>query len=165
MPLGKHGDKQIGTNFWKGKRVLITGHTGFKGSWLTIWLSQLGAKVSGISLQPVTTPNLFTLAGVDNLGASIFCDIRDAVPLRQHINEIQAEIVFHLAAQPLVRASYRDPVGTFSSNVIGSINLLESLRSQDALKAVVMITTDKVYRNEEWCWAYRETDRDEMRIN
>lgn len=158
MPLGKHGNQQIGTNFWKGKSVLITGHTGFKGSWLAIWLNQLGAKVSGISLQPITTPNLFTLAGVDKLGASIFCDIRDLVPLREHIDEIQAEIVFHLAAQPLVRASYRDPVGTFSSNVMGSINLLESLRFQDALKAVVMITTDKVYRNEEWCWAYRETD-------
>ena len=158
MPLGNHGNNQIETNFWKGKSVLITGHTGFKGSWLAIWLSQLGAKVFGISLQPATTPNLFTLAGVDRLCASIFCDIRDLVPLRKHIDEIQAEIVFNLAAQPLVRASYRDPVGTFSSNVMGSINLLETLRFQDTLKAVVMITTDKVYRNEEWCWAYRETD-------
>lgn len=144
--------------FWQGKRVLLTGHTGFKGSWLALWLSRLGARVTGVSLPPVTTPNLYTLARIDTLCDSCFCDIRDAEKLAELIVAARPEVVFHLAAQPLVRASYRDPVSTFSTNVMGGVHLLEALRRVESLRAAVMITTDKVYRNNESCWPYREDD-------
>jgi CDP-glucose 4,6-dehydratase len=144
--------------FWQGKRVLLTGHTGFKGSWLTIWLHRLGAKVTGVSLAPRTTPNLFTLAKLDSLCASHFCDIRDEAGLATIIHAAKPEIVLHLAAQPLVRASYRQPVETFATNVMGTAHLLNALRGMESVRVAVMVTTDKVYRNNEWHWPYREHD-------
>lgn len=144
--------------FWRGKRVLVTGHTGFKGSWFTLWLSKLGAKVTGIALPPNTHPNLFTLAKSAELSDSHFCDLRDYPRLKVLVCNARPEIVFHLAAQPLVRESYRVPVDTFSTNVMGTVNLLEALRGLDCLLAGVFITTDKVYGNKEWLWAYREND-------
>lgn len=144
--------------FWAGRRVLLTGHTGFKGGWLAIWLHRLGARVTGISLTPATRPNLFELAEVGDLTASHLVDVRDAQALRGIVAEADPEVVFHLAAQPLVRASYRDPLGTFASNVQGTANLLDALRPLTALRAVVAITTDKVYRNLEQAFPYRETD-------
>jgi len=145
-------------NFWHGKRVLLTGHSGFKGSWLAIWLSELGAEVTGISLAPNTSPNLFSLAAVAPLCDSYFCDIRDADAVAARVRAVRPEIIFHLAAQPLVRASYRDPVHTFSINVMGTVHLLEAVRQCDSVRVAVMVTTDKVYRNKEWVWPYREDD-------
>jgi CDP-glucose 4,6-dehydratase len=147
-----------GSNFWDGKRVLVTGHSGFKGSWLTLWLKSLGAKVTGISLPPNTAPSLFTLANIDQKCNSQFCDIRDLSALVAAFNEAQPEIVFHLAAQPLVRKSYRDPIETFSTNVMGTVNVLEALRVYDGTRVAVMITTDKVYRNHEILVPYGEDD-------
>jgi CDP-glucose 4,6-dehydratase len=144
--------------FWKGKRVLLTGQTGFKGAWLALWLHRLGADVVGISLPPTTTPNLFTLANVPSLCDSHFCDIRDAESLAALVQRSQPEVVFHLAAQALVRASYRDPLTTFASNVMGTANTLDALRALDSVRAVVVITTDKVYQNLEQPLPYRETD-------
>lgn len=145
-------------NFWRGKRVLITGHTGFKGSWLTIWLQRLGAQVTGVALEPNTKPNLFELAHVAENINSCFCDIRDPLALAKIIHEARPELVFHLAAQPLVRASYRDPLTTFATNVMGTAHLLDALRNSANVKVAVMVTTDKVYRNNEWFYPYRETD-------
>ena len=145
-------------NFWQGKRVLITGHTGFKGGWLAIWLQRLGANVTGIALAPNTTPNLFELAHIEDGMTSHFCDIRDATKLTEITRDARPEIVFHLAAQPLVRASYRDPLVTYATNIMGTANLLDALRGLDSIKVAVMITTDKVYRNNEWLYPYRETD-------
>lgn len=144
--------------FWSGKRVLLTGHTGFKGAWLTTWLHQLGAKTSGISLPPSTRPSLYSLAEIESLCSSHFCDIRDRNALANLVHDAQPEIVLHLAAQPLVRASYRDPVETFSTNVMGTAHVLDALRGLDSVKVAVLITTDKVYRNNEWPWPYREQD-------
>jgi len=146
------------SNFWRGKRVLLTGHTGFKGGWLALWLHRLGAEVTGISQPPNTDPNLFDLANIHNLCRSHFCDIRDAKKLAMLIKQAQPEIVFHLAAQPLVRESYRLPLETFSTNVMGTAHVLDALRGLDGVRAVVMVTTDKVYHNNEWLWAYREDD-------
>jgi CDP-glucose 4,6-dehydratase len=147
-----------GSGFWAGKRVLLTGHTGFKGSWLALWLHRLGAEVTGISLPPVTTPNLFSLAKVEQLCQNHFCDIRDAATLADVIKAARSEIVFHLAAQPLVRASYREPRETFATNVMGTTHVLDALRGLDTVRVAVMVTTDKVYRNNEWPWPYREDD-------
>lgn len=144
--------------FWRGKRVLLTGHTGFKGAWMALWLHRLGAEVTGISLAPATEPNLYTLLGIDQITDSNFCDICDAVSLATLINKTQPEIVFHLAAQALVRASYREPLTTFATNVQGTANVLDALRSVDSVKAVVAVTTDKVYKNIEQSYPYRETD-------
>lgn len=144
--------------FWRGKRVLLTGHTGFKGAWLALWLARLGANVTGISLPPATTPNLFSLARVQETCDSHFCDIRDAGRLANLISSANADVVFHLAAQPLVRASYRDPLGTFATNVQGTAHVLEAVRGSPATRVVVAITTDKVYRNLEQPYPYRETD-------
>ena len=144
--------------FWRGKRVLLTGHTGFKGAWLTYWLNRLGAQVTGVSLPPVTEPNLFSLAKIDQRCKSHFCDITDRKKLHELIQRAQPEILFHLAAQSLVRPSYREPVSTFATNVMGTVNVLDALRDLDSIKAAVMITTDKVYHNHEWSWPYRESD-------
>ncbi|WP_275097488.1 CDP-glucose 4,6-dehydratase [Sedimenticola hydrogenitrophicus] len=146
------------SGFWRGKRVLVTGHTGFKGSWLTLWLHRLGAKVTGISLPPCTTPNLFTLAGIEALCESHLEDIRDSAALTPLIKQVQPDLVFHLAAQPLVRASYRNPVETFATNIMGTTHVLDALRGLDSVRVAVMVTTDKVYRNNEWLWPYREDD-------
>jgi len=151
-------DMTINDMFWLGKRVLITGHTGFKGSWLALWLQQLGAEVVGIALTPNTTPNLFKLALIEKGMNSHFCDIRESSKLRQIVLDANPEIVFHLAAQPLVRPSYRDPLVTYATNIMGTANLLDALRSLDRIKVAVMVTTDKVYLNHEWSYPYRETD-------
>ncbi|MBU0726184.1 MAG: CDP-glucose 4,6-dehydratase [Alphaproteobacteria bacterium] len=145
-------------DFWRGKRVLITGHTGFKGGWLALWLTRLGARVTGIALPPNTSPNLFDLARIADGVDSHFCDIRDADALSRLVRSARPDIVFHLAAQPLVRASYDLPLETFSSNVMGTAHLLEALRGLETVRVAVMVTTDKVYRNHERPQPYREDD-------
>lgn len=147
------------SEFWKGKRVLITGHTGFKGSWLAFWLKTLGADVCGYALAPETQPNLFETLRLESEIQSVNGDIRDLENFDKVLKKFQPEIVFHLAAQSLVRKSYRAPVETYTTNVIGTINVLEAARTVDSVKAVVIITTDKVYENKEWLWAYRENER------
>ncbi|MCG9083918.1 CDP-glucose 4,6-dehydratase [Laribacter hongkongensis] len=148
----------MSTAFWDGKRVLVTGHTGFKGGWLVLWLQRLGALVCGIALPPSTTPNLFELAQVAEDIDSHFCDIRDAERLTTLVRAYRPEIVLHLAAQPLVRASYRDPLATFSSNIMGTAHVLDALRSLESVRVAVMATTDKVYRNLEQPYPFREED-------
>ena len=144
--------------FWRSRRVLLTGHTGFKGSWLTLALERLGAEVTGIGLPPLTTPNLFTEAGIGQLCRSHFLDIRDAAGLAGIVRAARPEIVFHLAAQPLVRESYRDPLTTFETNVMGTAHVLEALRGVDAVRVAVMVTTDKVYRTAQMPGSHREDD-------
>jgi CDP-glucose 4,6-dehydratase len=143
--------------FWKGKRVLLTGHTGFKGAWLSIWLQHLGADVIGLSLAPATQPNLFELAGHTLTGHHTH-DIRDAAGTASLISDARPDIVLHLAAQALVRPSYKDPLGTFETNVMGTANVLDAVRATPSVRAVMAITTDKVYRNLEHAYPYRETD-------
>ena len=144
--------------FWKGKRVLMTGHTGFKGSWLSLWLQSLGAQVVGYALAPPTNPSLFEVAQVGKGMTSIIGDIRDLERLRAVFAEHKPEIVIHMAAQPLVRYSYIEPVETYSTNVMGTVNLLEAVRSTPGVKAVVNVTSDKCYENREWAWGYRENE-------
>ncbi len=134
-------------SFWRGKRVLLTGHSGFKGAWLTVWLNRLGADVTGIGLPPLTEPNLYEAANIAALCRSHFCDIRDGEALAALVRDARPEIVLHLAAQPLVRAGYRAPLVTFETNVMGTAHVLEALRGLEALRAAVMVTTDKVYRD------------------
>lgn len=149
----------IFNNFYKGKRVLVTGHTGFKGSWLSIWLHELGAEVVGVGLDPVTERDNFVLSGIGSkIKADIRVDIRDGRRMKEIFAEYQPEIVFHLAAQPLVRLSYDIPVETYETNVMGTINILEAIRFTDSVKAGVMITTDKCYENKEQIWGYRENE-------
>ncbi len=144
---------------WHGRRVLLTGHTGFKGGWLALWLQRLGAQVAGLALPPPTQPSLFELAGVARGMESHLGDIRDAGALATLVARFQPEVVFHLAAQALVRRSYADPIETFSTNVMGTANLLEAIRAgSPATRAIVVVTTDKCYENREWVWGYRETD-------
>ena len=145
-------------DFWRGKRVLLTGHTGFKGGWLALWLQRLGADVTGIALAPSSTPSLFDEAHVTEGMNSHFCDIRDATALAALLSAARPELVFHLAAQPLVRASYREPLATFATNVMGTAHLLDALRGLDGVRVAVMVTTDKVYRNNEGRYPFLEDD-------
>lgn len=144
--------------FYSGKRVLVTGHTGFKGSWLSRILTLAGAKVTGYSLEPPTTPSLFYTAGLHETMDSVIGDVRDLEHLKKVFDRTQPEIVFHLAAQPIVRDSYKDPVGTYETNVMGTVNVLECVRQFPCVKSVVNVTTDKVYENREWEYGYRECD-------
>lgn len=144
--------------FWQGKRLFITGHTGFKGSWLCLWLNALGAEVTGYALEPPTDPSLFRLCRIDELVHSIQGDIRDADLLYQSIRAAKPEILIHMAAQSLVRDSYVNPVETYAINVMGTVHVLESSRNAGGIKAIVNVTTDKCYENKEWFWGYRENE-------
>jgi len=144
--------------FWKNKRVFVTGHTGFKGSWLCLMLSYLGAKVTGYALKPPTKPNLFELCSIDNLITSVIDDVRNGRELKKSMLKAAPDVVIHMAAQPLVRASYKDPVETYTTNVIGTVNLLEAARSCKSIKAVINVTTDKCYQNREKKTGYKEDE-------
>jgi len=144
--------------FWQGKRVLLTGHTGFKGAWLALWLQHLGANVTGVALAAPTVPSLFELAGLERTMQSHLCDIRDAHALATLVRQARPEIVLHLAAQALVRSSYHDPLQTFSTNIMGTAHVLDALRGLPDTRVAVMVTTDKVYRNLEHHYPYREDD-------
>ena len=151
-------EAQIERAYWRGKRVLVTGHTGFKGGWLTIWLNRMGCNVTGFSLAPTTQPALFEIAKIHGLCENYFGDIRDAHKLKSVFDQARPEIVFHLAAQALVGESYKDPLETFSTNTMGTANVLEAMRHSTSVKAAVMVTTDKVYRNLERFEPYKEQD-------
>lgn len=144
--------------FYRGKRVFVTGHTGFKGSWLCRILVTAGAHVTGYSLEPPTNPNLFSLAGLESRMTSVIGDVRDFVRLKEAFEAAQPEIVLHLAAQPIVRDSYRNPRYTYETNVMGTVNILECVRQSSCVRSVLNVTTDKVYHNSEWVWGYREND-------
>lgn len=149
----------IFNDFYRGKRVLITGHTGFKGSWLAVWLHALGAEVVGVGLDPATDRDNFVLTGIGSkISADIRADIRDRGRIKEIFEQYRPEIVFHLAAQPLVRLSYDIPVETYETNVMGTINVMEAIRATDSVKVGVMITTDKCYENKEQIWGYRENE-------
>jgi len=150
--------RKLFNNAFEGKTVLITGHTGFKGSWLSIWLTELGANVIGYALEPYTANDIFVVAGVDRKMKSNIGDIRDFDKLKKTFNKYQPEIVFHLAAQPLVRLSYAQPRLTYDTNVGGTVNLLECCRAGDSVKVIINVTSDKCYDNKEWMWGYREND-------
>jgi CDP-glucose 4,6-dehydratase len=143
---------------WHGRKVFLTGHTGFKGGWLALWLASKGAHVRGYALDPCTDPNLFTAARIGSVIEDIRGDIRDAASLESAVHSFAPEVVFHMAAQPLVRYSYEDPIGTYETNVIGTARILDSIRRTPSVRGVVCITTDKCYENKEWVWGYRETD-------
>lgn len=145
-------------NFYKGKKVLVTGHTGFKGSWMCKVLTNMGAEVAGYSLNPPTNPSLFEIAEIEKDIKSYIGDIRDLKNLKSVFDEFQPEIVLHLAAQPIVRDSYKDPVYTYETNVMGTVNILECVRNSNSVKSFLNVTTDKVYENKEWCWGYRENE-------
>src|SRR5262249_39385396 len=145
--------------FWRGRRVFVTGHTGFKGSWLCLWLQRLSADVVGYSLPAPTQPSLFEVGGVASAMKSVTGDVRDYARLRDCLSTHRPEVVFHMAAQSVVRQSYKDPVDTYSTNVMGTVHLLEALRHLPRPAAVVNVTTDKTYENREWIWGYRENDR------
>ncbi len=144
--------------FYRGKRVLVTGHTGFKGSWLCRILTLAGAKVTGYSLTPPTEPSLFEIADIGSMVNSVIGDVRDLAHLKQVFDQEQPQIVFHLAAQPIVRDSYKDPVYTYETNVMGTVHVLECIRQTKSVKSFLNVTTDKVYENREWEYGYRETD-------
>ncbi len=148
----------VTASFWHGKKVFLTGHTGFKGAWLCLWLHRLGAEVTGYALEPPTTPSLFELARVGELVTSVIADVRDPERLQAEMVKAAPDIVIHMAAQPLVRDSYKIPVETYATNVMGTVHLLEAVRCTPAVKAVVNVTTDKVYENREWHWGYRENE-------
>lgn len=150
---------QVDPQFWKGKKVFLTGHTGFKGSWLSLWLTSMGAKVTGYALTPNTAPNLFDVLAIDSLiEKSHIADIRDLSSLQKAMSSANPDVVIHMAAQPLVRYSYANPVETYATNVMGTVHVLESARSINALRATVIVTTDKCYENKEWVWGYRENE-------
>jgi CDP-glucose 4,6-dehydratase len=144
--------------FWFKKRVFITGHTGFKGSWLCLWLSSVGAEVTGYALQPPTDPSLYRLGKIDDLVTSIIADVRDGAALKNAMADAMPDVVIHMAAQPLVRDSYKVPVDTYAINVMGTVNLFEAVRQCSSVRAVINVTTDKCYENHEWVWGYREQE-------
>jgi CDP-glucose 4,6-dehydratase len=151
--------RQSTNDFFKGKKVFLTGHTGFKGAWLSLWLHSLGAQVTGYALEPPTNPSLFELARVGELVDSVLADVRDLDRLKWEMAKAAPEIVIHMAAQPLVRESYRNPVETYAINVMGTVHLMEAVRYCPSVRAVVNVTTDKVYENREWAWGYRENEK------
>jgi CDP-glucose 4,6-dehydratase len=152
-------DMEMNKEFWQNKKVFITGHTGFKGGWLSIWLQSMGAEVHGYSLSPSTETNFYGVAKVaKGMATSTIADVRDGTNFSKTMMLIEPEIVFHLAAQPLVRYSYEQPLETYMVNVIGTVNMLEAVRQTPSVKAVVNITTDKCYENREWLWGYRENE-------
>nr|WP_298994340.1 CDP-glucose 4,6-dehydratase [uncultured Polaribacter sp.] len=149
---------EVSKEFWKSKKVFLTGHTGFKGSWLSLWLQSMGAIVKGYSLEPNTTPNLFSSANVSENMDSEVGDIRDLSQISKSMTTFNPDVLIHMAAQPLVRLSYQEPVETYTTNVIGTVNVLEAARKCSNLKAIVSVTTDKCYENKEWDWGYRENE-------
>lgn len=148
----------VSDRFWKGRRVLVTGHTGFKGGWLSLWLHRLGARVTGFSLPPPTEPSFFEQTRLCDLVTHIEGDVRDLAAVEAAVRHARPEVVFHLAAQPLVRLSYEQPVETYATNVMGTVHLLDACRRSKGVKAVVCVTSDKCYENREWVWPYREGD-------
>ncbi len=144
--------------FWNGKRVLVTGHTGFKGSWLSLWLQRMNSTVRGLGLYPPTEPALFEEANVSSGMQHHLCDIRDLPAVHNHVNEFRPQVIFHMAAQPLVRKSYQEPVETYATNVMGTVHLLEAARECTDVRSIVNVTTDKCYENREWVWGYREDE-------
>jgi len=148
----------LNRSFWNGRRVFLTGHTGFKGSWLSLWLDALGANVTGYALDPPTNPSLFVQAGVGDLVHSVRADVRDFSRLSAAINECRPDVVIHMAAQSVVRRGYDDPIETYSSNVMGTVHLLEAVRRLQQPCVVVNVTSDKCYENQEWAWGYRENE-------
>ncbi len=157
MDLGEGALEDV-VDQWRGRRVFLTGHTGFKGGWLALWLARRGAQVRGYALDPPSDPNLFTAASVASALDDVRGDIRDCGRLESAMTEFRPEVVFHLAAQPILRRSYADPLGTFSTNVMGTAHVLEAVRKTSNVRAVVCVTSDKCYQNQEWDWPYRETD-------
>jgi CDP-glucose 4,6-dehydratase len=148
----------VDNNFWRGKRVFLTGHTGFKGSWMALWLQAMGAHVKGFALEPNTTPSLFNEANVAQHMESVTGDIRDADAIARGMSVFNPDILIHMAAQPLVRQSYEAPVETYGTNVMGTVHVLEAARKCDRLRAIINVTTDKCYENREWEWPYREDE-------
>ena len=161
MELGSGSLESLGMNgeFWSQRRVFVTGHTGFKGSWLSLWLQEVGAKVHGFAMPPPTEPNLFTVAGIQaGMAGHTVGDIRDLALLTDAMRSARPEIVLHLAAQPLVRYSYANPLETHSVNVLGTVNLMEAMRAVETVRVAINVTTDKCYENREWFWGYRENE-------
>lgn len=159
FPTSPVTSARVDANFWQGKRVFMTGHTGFKGSWLSLWLVSMGAQLTGYALAPETEPNLFELLKIQSdVECSILADVRNLQELQSALKAAQPEIVIHMAAQPLVRRSYIDPVETYSTNMMGTVHLFEAVRTVPTVRAVVVVTTDKCYDNQEWVWGYRETE-------
>lgn len=159
MGAGQRALESMVDGFWAGKKVFMTGHTGFKGAWLALWLQSVGAEVTGYALPPPTMPSLFEVAGVGAGMHSINGDIRQLESMQQAIEAAQPEVVFHMAAQPLVRYGYENPVETYETNVMGTVHVLECIRRTRSVVAAIMVTSDKCYENKEWAWGYRETDR------
>lgn len=156
--MEKLGLIMVNKNFWKGKRVYLTGHTGFKGSWLSLWLSEMGAVVKGYALSPPSTPNLFEVARISEKIESEIGDIRNFDKLKASMVQFNPDLLIHMAAQPLVRLSYKEPIETFDTNVMGTVKVLQAARNCSNLKSVISVTTDKCYENKEWEWGYRENE-------